>query len=535
MMLLMSDQLSFFEKARVDQEEARRQDSLFLLFTVILVFSEFYYGIRLYRVLEMRFGAVVLLLDGFALALNWIAWYFHRASRLARLVCSGLGIASSLVFFNVGGIAGTAFMWVIVFPSATFLLLGGKDGFRMNLLFAAALLAMQVAGATGQISWYYSTEQMVEIWSGFTMASIMGYVAFKALESFQNIVIAQSKNLRTLLQNLPLGVIVFDARTHGVLAVNAKATDLLIGLVDMTVSDEKVSNTYDFLVDTWKKRDEPKEESPMVLVSRRQDGTRSVLRISYAPIMDSAGAVSSEIVILEDAGKEYDLDKMRQEFISIAGHQLMTPLTGIKWSVEMLMSGDSGKLSPEQNVYVDRIAVITDKLSQLVGDLLNVSRIDSGRKFEVLLDKSDVVSIVRSAVKEVHSAASARRIALTIDLPAKLELNVDELKLQEVFMNLLSNSIKYSNDDGDIKIGFEAGADGMPTFSVSDHGIGIPISQHSRIFDKFFRADNAPEYSEGTGLGLYIAKAIVEKHGGKIWFESEVGQGSTFFVSLPKS
>jgi PAS domain S-box-containing protein len=264
----------------------------------------------------------------------------------------------------------------------------------------------------------------------------------------------------------------------------------------------------------------------------RKDGINVPVADSAAPIKNEAGKIFGCVVVFRDVTKEREIDKMKSEFISVASHQLRTPLTGIKWFSELLLKS---KLNATTKDYIRQISFSNERMVRLVDDLLNVSRIETGKKFDIILENTDIVPLIKSVLKEQLPSAERKHIALICakDAPQKLVLAIDELKIRQVFQNLVSNAIKYSKEKTDILLGCEGKKDSV-IFYVKDNGIGIPKHQQGQIFDKFFRAENAiTVQTDGTGLGLYIVKAIVEAHGGSTWFESYQNKGSTFYVSLP--
>ena len=173
----------------------------------------------------------------------------------------------------------------------------------------------------------------------------------------------------------------------------------------------------------------------------------------------------------------------------------------------------------------------------LINDLLNVSRIETGKNFEIVRKKADLAALLREIIKDQEAIAEKKGIKIICDknCPKKIILDIDSDKIRQVFQNLLSNAIKYSPENSKVFFGHKKG-EKSEIFSIKDSGLGIPKDQQKRIFEKFFRASNVlMTQAEGTGLGLYIVKSIVEGHGGKVWFESEEKKGATFFVELPNS
>lgn len=261
---------------------------------------------------------------------------------------------------------------------------------------------------------------------------------------------------------------------------------------------------------------------------------------SFMPIEVNTSVVEYEgrpavMAIIRDMTKAKEIDKVKSEFIAVASHQLRTPLTGIKWYSQLLLADKTAPLNDTQKDYLKGIFDSNERMIKLINDLLDVSHIETGRKFSVVKKKSDIVAIIKRVAKSEAVCHGTYKVRIEFDkkLPAKLIVPADEKKIEQVFMNLIGNAIKYSGSGDKVIIGAEKRF-GDAQFYIRDFGLGIPKSQQNRIFEKFFRADNIATISqEGTGLGLYIAKSIIEGHGGEIGFESKENKGTTFYFTLP--
>jgi signal transduction histidine kinase len=230
------------------------------------------------------------------------------------------------------------------------------------------------------------------------------------------------------------------------------------------------------------------------------------------------------------------LNRMKSEFVSVASHQLRTPLSAIKWETELLLSKCRRRVvGDKQRQSIENINTLSIKMTHLINDLLDVARIDQHR---LIIKKipTDIIAVAKDSIKEAQSLAKKRHIELALSAPRKLPaVLADPEKLQMVVENLLNNSIKYTTNHGKIELKLTK-KDALIIFNIKDSGVGIPAEQQNRIFDKFFRSDNIVKYqTEGTGLGLYIAKNIIEQMGGRIWFESVENLGSIFSFSIPIS
>ena len=231
--------------------------------------------------------------------------------------------------------------------------------------------------------------------------------------------------------------------------------------------------------------------------------------------------------------KLHELDESKDEFISMASHQLRTPLTTVKGYLSMVLEGDVGKISPEQRKVLEEAYDSSQRMVYLIGDFLNVSRLQTG-KFELERTPVNITKIINEEIGQLTTGAAVRKIKLNYQPPANFPiLSVDENKLRQVMMNFIDNAIYYSPPDTSIDVSIVQQR-GEMVFKVTDHGIGVPANERHRLFSKFYRASNAKKQRpDGTGIGLFMAKKVIVAHGGSVIFESKEGQGSTFGFRLP--
>ena len=262
-------------------------------------------------------------------------------------------------------------------------------------------------------------------------------------------------------------------------------------------------------------------------------GNRLWTEISYSPIFDDAGVVSSGLAIIRNVQKDREIEAIKSDFISIVSHELRTPLTAIKGFLSMVLKQDFGALSDKQFHYLSRVYQSNQRMIDLVEDLLDVSYIESG-KISLTINPVAIEAIIGEVVSELGPKGVANQIMIKLKRRQRLPLVLaDETRLHQILLNLVDNAVKYSQPNTQVEIDCQVLNDELVT-TVSDHGVGITKSQIDRLFTKFGRIYNPMSVQAGgSGLGLYIVKNLVENHGGRIWVTSQEGKGSKFKFSLP--
>ncbi len=297
---------------------------------------------------------------------------------------------------------------------------------------------------------------------------------------------------------------------------------------------------YEKLWDTIKNK---KETFLNEIQNKRKNGEIYTASISISPILDGGGNLLFFVGLERDITKEKEIDKAKTEFVSLASHQLRTPLSAINWYTEMLMAGDAGPLNDEQKKYLTEVAIGNERMVDLVNSLLNVSRLDLGT-FIIEPEPTDISEIAKSVLGELKQPVITKKLKIeeNYDQAVSAQFPADKKLLRIIFQNLLSNAVKYTKPEGQISVkilpepkgtilGDKELKENSVVLSVSDTGMGIPDKQKDKVFSKLFRADNARETeTEGTGLGLYIIKSIIDQSGGEVWFESKENLGTTFYI-----
>jgi PAS domain S-box-containing protein len=271
-----------------------------------------------------------------------------------------------------------------------------------------------------------------------------------------------------------------------------------------------------------------------MVTARLAQGLELNIAVSTSILRDESFAPLGTIVVFRDmtASRELDrlrkLDMMKSEFVANVSHELKTPLTSIKAYTEALLDMATEE---QMKAFLKVIDEESDRLLFLINDLLNVSRIQSGKikmRFTLIQPRAIVDEIL--SISKVHSEKHKLVLEIAEGLP---EMMLDKEKLKEVMINLISNAIKYSPAGGDVNLRMRMDETNL-RIEIQDHGIGIAKAHQSKLFEAFYRVDSSHTAAiPGTGLGLTIVKAIIEHHGGRTWFESEVGKGTTFFLLIP--
>jgi two-component system sensor histidine kinase VicK len=257
------------------------------------------------------------------------------------------------------------------------------------------------------------------------------------------------------------------------------------------------------------------------------------IEVSSIPIMRKEEQIGT-LIVLHNITREKMIERMKTEFVSLAAHQLRTPLSAIKWTLRMLLDGDLGKITEEQKDFIEKTYKSNERMINLINDLLDVTRIEEGKYlYKPVL--ANLEAVIQFVVNSYEEEIERKKIKLEFKKPKKKlpQVKGDVEKIGLVIQNLLDNAIKYTPPDGEVTISLKSGKKEIE-FSIKDTGVGIPKDQQERVFTKFFRGANVIRMeTEGSGLGLFINKNIIEAHGGKIWFKSEKGKGTTFYFTLP--
>jgi len=354
----------------------------------------------------------------------------------------------------------------------------------------------------------------------------------------------QSLPYEAILANIGDGLVVTDKK--GIIISFNKAAETMLGwtkeeavgkqLQDIVVIEYVNDKAYNKLLgNSEEQQATDTREQSLFFVRKDKSKFIAALKVTSYVVGEE---VLGTITLFRDITAETNIDQMKTEFISLASHQLKTPLSTMRWYVTMLLEGDAGALATNQLKFVQNIKTATFRMIDLVTALLNISRIESGR---IIVEPvpTDLTKIVTDVLEDVKPKLQKKEQTVNISHSENLPLiSVDPRLIAQVFLNLLTNASKYSSEKDVISISL-ALKEQEVLVTVTDHGFGIPKNEHSKVFDKFYRGENiVTKIADGSGLGLYLVKAIIELSNGKIWFESQTPEegehhGTTFFFTLP--
>ncbi len=348
-------------------------------------------------------------------------------------------------------------------------------------------------------------------------------------------VIAEKQKGEAIIQSVDDGLIVADGNLL-ISDINPKALsifgvkrDEVLGKhILEVVRDEKLMQ---FLRQAVALRRAPKMREGEDILTVEGEGRQLHLQFSIIPMSTPDPQVSWVILLLRDVTRLHELDRLKSEFVLTASHELRTPLTGIGMAINLLLEKALPKLTDEEKELLWASHKEVRRLSALVKDLLDLSKIEAG-KLEMAFEAMAPARLCEQALASVRQQAEAKHIEAALEVPDDLPpVRADPVKIVWVLINLLANAVRHTHEGGRIELS-AARDGGQVRFAVRDDGEGVPHEDQSRIFDKFVQV-NSKNNEEGTGLGLAISREIVRAHQGNIWLDSHPGEGSTFTFTLP--
>ncbi|HMQ50827.1 MAG TPA: GAF domain-containing protein [Anaerolineae bacterium] len=355
---------------------------------------------------------------------------------------------------------------------------------------------------------------------------------------------AEAAKNEAILKSIADGVLVLDSQRNLVL-INPKAEEILnidafkleyqpmarmLECADSPEDAELVRKLYEHLVESLRQVGQGKPA-----VQFRVRAGAKVVTVAVAPVTLDGQDSPSTVAVLRDISREAEVDRLKDEFISSVSHELRTPMTSIKGYTDLLLSGNPkiGDLNPTQHRFVSVIQTNVNRLTELVNDILEISRIETG-KVQLKLESLDLIELIQEVALSFEGQMVQKSMNLALNLPDQLpRIYADKSRLTQVLVNLIGNAWQYTPESGNITVTAKE-ASQFVQVNVTDSGIGIPEQDLQFLFERFFRSERTEvQVVDGTGLGLSITKSFVEMLGGEIWVKSKVDQGSTFSFTIP--
>jgi len=416
-----------------------------------------------------------------------------------------------------------------------------------------------------QLKFYFTLPEMVSFWVLFILITATATINFIFLEGIWPLVIlgiylitisvifasnlrlarsnwevkVERNQLKSIIENLKDGLIVYDP--HFKIQIFNKAAEAIFGvgandILGQFFNPGFVQNPkfnflaqviFPSLASVSQRLSEPDVWPQIVDITFETIS----LRVFTSRVDDPNGRLLGFFKIIQNRTREKELLQSKSDFISVAAHQLRTPLTGVSWAIETL--GKEPNLTAEQKDLIKETYANIQRLTKMVSDLLDVSKIEEGQ-FGYKFEDVNLTDFAGEILSSANLPAKEYGVKLYFDKPeAPIMIKADTSKLGLVFSNLLDNAIKYNVENGEVILKIEKLADKpYVQISVKDTGLGIPPDEINNLFSKFYRGKNVLNMI-GSGLGLYIAKNIIRRHGGEIWAESTIGRGTTFYFTLP--
>ena len=359
----------------------------------------------------------------------------------------------------------------------------------------------------------------------------------KHLESAVVKLTEEEKKMSAIVNSLAEGLILVDGDNR-VLHINPAAEFLLNVSVDQIGEDfaQIIRDVELTKVIKDSQSQISQDKSAISEVNMGGDGEQRVVRVVASPFLDENGFSLGTVYVFDDITREKEIDQMKSDFISLVSHELRTPLTSIIGFVSFILDGKTGPINEKQQNSLVRVHRQSKRLAALINDLLDVSRIESGR-IQMNQEPIMLLEIANQRIEEIRPQADAKAIQLNFVCPESLPAILgDEARMGQAFTNLIGNAIKFTPDNGEVTVKLKVDGN-LLHVEIIDTGPGIPVEERQKIFEKFYqRSDIHTRQKGGTGLGLSITKSIVEAHGGRLWVdEGDQGKGSNFQFALPLS
>lgn len=517
-----------------------RQATFIRLFSIVVIIVRAVYAVLYFIQGYPWHGLVNFMFVGVILA-N-LLFLTHRPDKInqAKYIFIAGMMVLSMFSLAAGGLAGTRSLWVITVPIVVFFIEGWRRGLWWSAGLVAGLLVFKIIKSVGLVVSTYSQIEINQVIVSVVVVSVLVCLFDYTIDLYEGQLRINKHELEKFQQateNATDAILMtdFDGR---IIYVN-RAWQQLTGYDRRAALGqnhnilESGRTAPDIYRQMWIEVKSGHAFKTDEVINRRKDGTEYAAELHFFPIPASDHKFIF-VEIQQDVTARKATDRAKSEFVSLASHQLQTPVAAISWFTELMTSGRVGPLNDQQRHFLSRINQSNHRMIGIVNSLLNTSRIDLGT-FAVEPSPTELGTLVKEEVEECqagHPLAPPIKVAIQPALPT---IKVDPNLYRIIVQNLVTNAIRYTPVEGHIDVKL-AQDDRDVIFSVADSGIGIATADQSKVFSKLFRSAAAAQREpNGTGLGLYVVKAIVDHGGGSISFTSQPGSGTTFIVRTPLS
>lgn len=513
-------------------ESHQHDRQLFLALSIVGVMTLGIMAILNMVIGEYRLGLLELGAVGVGVINFWLFWWLKKESLAKHIVLLTVGSLLLLIVMN-GGIGNAGYLWVAIYPPLAFALTSIKMASWYVSILGICLAGLGMLEYFGYQVSTHSAYDFLQLCLSYAVVSLMVSLAERShkrmsskLRIFQTAV-AQSSEMMVITD--PQGIVLWG--NEATKSVTGFSVEESLGKKAGVLWGKLMSQAY--YKNMWRVIKEQKEVYISEIRNHRKNGEQFYSTISIYPLLDSRGEIEYFVGTQRDITHEREVDQMKSDFVGLVSHQLRSPLSSMRWNLEMLLQGDIGKLTSKQSEVISQVTQANARMIKLVTTLLNISRLESG-KLIVESEHIDLAKFLQTTIDELGERFQQRQQRVKLVTQTKSQVvSIDPQLLRQVMQNLLNNARKYSPEGSKITVVVDQES-GEWKISVVDKGSGIPRDEQHKVFGKYFRASNAiKQQSDGTGMGLYLNQLIVKVWNGKLGFESKVGQGSSFWFTLP--
>jgi signal transduction histidine kinase len=379
-----------------------------------------------------------------------------------------------------------------------------------------------IINISSTITGLYQEEEMTILYKIVSQAST-------AVTKLRQVLETEKGKLTAMVESMSEGVAMID--NQGKLLVMNPTAKRFLKIEEEEPSMFHVLKSIQDKLDLQREMQEAKNADKLITIDELILPD-NVVQLFIAPVKDNKSEIIGIVLVLHDISKEKELERLREDFTAMMVHELRAPLTAVRGASDAILTHEQTFTADKKKEYLQMIGNSSKDMLGIVNDLLDVAKIEAG-KFKVTKGSGDLTELVKEKVEAFKPVALEKQLELNLELSQEeIKTEFDALRIGQVLSNLLSNAIKFT-DKGKITVSLTKNNEEVQV-SVKDTGVGVKPEDQKRLFSKFSQlATKLPRTAEGTGLGLVIAKGIVESHGGKIWVESGEGEGSTFFFTIP--